>query len=134
MKIRIILAFCAMLLLTGAVIKRGPGGGGGGAAGVPCTKLYIENPAVELFETVAHFDKDVTISRMVCQCRGGVDIDFVWKDDGFDIEAVQACPTSGGLDDTTIASPDVAAGSDIDLSITDVDGAVTDCSLFLYCG
>ncbi len=113
------------------------GGVGGVAsaatAGVPCARAYVENPAIELFETIAHFDDDVTATRIVCQCRGGTSVDFTWDDDTVAINASVTCTTSSGINDDTLDNTAIASGSDIDLDVTAVVGAVTDCSFFLYC-
>lgn len=107
---------------------------GGGTPGVPCATAYVENPAVELLETITHFDQAVIANRIVCQCRGGTSVDFTWDNDTVAVNPSVECTTASGIDDDSLTGDATFdAGADLDLDITAVDGGVTDCSFQLYC-
>lgn len=122
-----------LIILTGFVIKRGPGSGG--AAGLSVVSKYIENPQNETFESFVHFLTEATATSVWCECRGGTSVIMRWNNNGDNVDGnTVTCTTSGGADDDTelTGSPNFSVGSDLDLVLTGLSGGITDCTFAIY--
>jgi len=112
----------------------GGSSGSGGIAGLAKTCRYIENPADgEEFEALfGHFFTEVTAISMWCRTEGGTDVDLRLQEDDDGSKATFTTGTDFTCDNNSEAGRTdnftdevIAAGNEIGVILTDVDGVVT---------
>ncbi len=97
--------------------------------------IFIENPAVEKFETIHHFIDPAIATSIHCQCRGtgSPTATMTWDNDTVNVNGGSVVCDAEESDTTLTGDPTFNSGSDLDLDITAIGGTtVTDCSFFLY--
>ena len=113
--------------------------GASGSGGINAISKYIENPAIETFETIHHFLTAATADSIWCQCRGtgSPTATMQWDRDDGSPSSVDAgtivCDSDDEADTNLTGDKVFSVGHDLDLKITATGGtAVTDCTFIIY--